>query len=195
MVWKSEALPKIKFFIWTLLKGKMLTAENLQNRGINGPSRYPNSYAAEESMHHLFVDCPFAIACWKNLSPIDNIPCSIQNSIGDVIHYWKKNYLWQHKKSNLVKRVWNTLPYTMLWSIWLARNRKIFKDKDSAIRTPCNKAKSLALETISIKSQNNIDVTMYSVEERSFISYNINISSSLGNFGAILSHERNRFFT
>lgn len=135
MVWKSKVLPKINFFIWTLLKGKILTTENLQKRGINGPSCCLNCYAAEASMHHLFVDCPFAITCWKNLSPINNIPWSIYNSIGDVIHYWKKNCPWQHKKSNLVKRVWNTLPYTMLWSIWLARNHKIFKDKDSAIRT------------------------------------------------------------
>jgi len=41
-VWKSEAIPKIKFFIWTLLKGKVLTTYNLQKRGIAGPSRCPN---------------------------------------------------------------------------------------------------------------------------------------------------------
>jgi len=29
IVWKSEALPKNKFFTWTLLKEKILTAENL----------------------------------------------------------------------------------------------------------------------------------------------------------------------
>eukprot|EP00253_Pinus_taeda_P011928 PITA_11928 len=38
VVWKSECLPKIKFFNWTLLKGKILTAENLKKRGIPGPS-------------------------------------------------------------------------------------------------------------------------------------------------------------
>ena len=27
--WKSEEIPKIKFFLWTLLKGKVLTAKNL----------------------------------------------------------------------------------------------------------------------------------------------------------------------
>lgn len=31
LVWRSEALPKIKFFIWTLLKGKILTSDNLKN--------------------------------------------------------------------------------------------------------------------------------------------------------------------
>lgn len=74
MVWKSEALPKIKFFIWVLLKGKILTAENLQKRGINSPSRYPNCYNTEETMHHLFVDFPFTVDYWKNLSLTDNLP-------------------------------------------------------------------------------------------------------------------------
>lgn len=37
VVWKSEYLPKVKFFNWTLRKGKILTAENLRKRGILGP--------------------------------------------------------------------------------------------------------------------------------------------------------------
>lgn len=38
IVWKCEAIPKTKFFISTLLKGKILTIDNLQKRGIAGPS-------------------------------------------------------------------------------------------------------------------------------------------------------------
>jgi len=178
MVWKLEALPKIKFFIWALLKGKILTTENLQKIGINGPSRCPNCYGAEETMHHLFVDCPYAVDCWKKLSLIDNLPWNSQHSIGEVIHVWKKSCPWKNKRSNLVKRVWNTLPYTMLWSIWLARNQKTFKDKSSTTRIVCNKAKNLALETITVKTQSNIDVAMYSVEERSFISYILDKNNS-----------------
>eukprot|EP00253_Pinus_taeda_P020426 PITA_20426 len=42
LVWKAEAPSKVKFFIWLLLRGKTLTAENLKKRGILGPSRCPN---------------------------------------------------------------------------------------------------------------------------------------------------------
>jgi len=114
MAWKSKTVPKIKFFIWTLLKGKILIADNLQKRGISGPPHFPNYQAAKESIQYLFISCPFAIACWKNLSHIDNIPWNNQDSIGEVIHQWKKNFPWQQKKKNIVKRVWDTLPYTML---------------------------------------------------------------------------------
>jgi len=69
----------------------------------------------------------------------------------------------------------------MLWSIWLARNRKIFKDKNTATIIACNKAKNLALETIYVKTQSNIDATTYSVEERSFINYILDKNYSIQN--------------
>lgn len=105
VVWKSEAIPKIKFFLWILLNGKTLTAENLQKRGINGPSRCPNCLAAEELMHHLFIECHFAINCWRNLSHNNQIPWNTQNTIGEILYKWKKDYPWQHRKNNIVKRV------------------------------------------------------------------------------------------
>lgn len=37
--WKIESLPKIKVFMCTLLKGKILTADNLKNKGYEGPLR------------------------------------------------------------------------------------------------------------------------------------------------------------
>jgi len=121
-------------------------------------------------MQHLFVDYSFIIDCWKELYPTDT-PWISQLSIGKVIQYWKNKCPWKNKKNNLAQRVWNILPYTMLWSIWMARNRKIFKDKMSTSRSACTKAKTLSLETISVKAHSNIDATEYSVEERNFISY------------------------
>jgi len=117
IVWRTEALPKINFFIWLLLKGKILTAENLIKRGINGPSRCPNCCNAEETMHHLFVECPFASECWRKLSPLGNLTWNPQHSIAEIIYIWKKSCPWREKRSSLAKRVWDTLPHTLLWRI------------------------------------------------------------------------------
>lgn len=154
-----------------MLKGKILTMENLKKRGINGPSRCPNCCNTKETMHHLFVECPFAIDCWKRRSTTSNLPWNPQQSIAEAIYNWRKCCPWKEKRSNLVRRVWNTLPYTLLWRIWLAKNQIFFQDKSSATRIICNKAKILALETISVKTIGNIYATKYSVEERDFISY------------------------
>lgn len=36
-IWKSEAIPKVKFFIWTLLKGKILTSKICKIKVLVGP--------------------------------------------------------------------------------------------------------------------------------------------------------------
>lgn len=89
-----------------------------------------------------------------------------------------------------MKGVWDILPYNMLWNIWLARNRKVFKDKDSTVRSLCNKARSLALETILVKSQRSINVSDLSTEERSFIGYLLerNTSNQMGSAASNRNH-------
>jgi len=86
---------------------------------------------------------------------------------------------WQHKKNNRAKRVWDALPYALLWKIWLTRNRKIFRDQETITKQLCIKAKSLALETIAAKNTKKIDTTSLCVEERDFISSLIDNSRGL----------------
>ena len=62
-VWNSKALPKIKIFTWTLAKGKTLTVDNLNKKGIQGASRCSLCNVAEESIQHLFVACSFGQNC------------------------------------------------------------------------------------------------------------------------------------
>eukprot|EP00253_Pinus_taeda_P008659 PITA_08659 len=70
--WKSECIPKVKHFNWTLLKGKILIAENLRKRGIQGPSICCFCKAEEESIQHSFLLCPMAQNCWNQLaSPLE----------------------------------------------------------------------------------------------------------------------------
>eukprot|EP00253_Pinus_taeda_P013124 PITA_13124 len=169
LIWKSEAIPKIKFFTWLLLKGKVLTSENLRKRGIIGPSRCPNCCLAEETIQHLFLDCPFAKKCWANLSSMGNLHWHPQQSISEAILEWRKSCPWKDKSNEIVKRIWAIIPHNLLWKIWLARNKKIFQNKESNARMTCNKAHTLAQETIAAKYKGKIKAADYSVEERSVI--------------------------
>eukprot|EP00253_Pinus_taeda_P003328 PITA_03328 len=169
IIWNSEAIPKVKFFNWLLLKGKVLTAENLNKRGINGPSRCPNCCSAEETIQHLFLDCPFAKQCWISLSSLGNINWQHQQSIPETIHAWRRNNPWKKNGSTIVKRIWAIIPLNLLWKIWLTRNKKIFQNKDSNVRTTCNKAHTLAQETIAANYKERIQAADYTVEERSVL--------------------------
>eukprot|EP00253_Pinus_taeda_P021304 PITA_21304 len=171
ITWKSEAIPKIKFFTWLLLKGKVLTVENLSKRGINGPSRCPNCCSAEETMHHLFIDCPFAKRCWTKMSSLGNIDWQPHQNIAETLYEWKKNCPWKEKRSRLVKRIWDTIPHSLLWRIWLSRNKIFFQNKEINVRTTCNNAHILAQEAIAAKHKGKIQAEDYTVEERFVISH------------------------
>lgn len=70
--WKNEFSPIIKKFAWTLLKGKILTAENLRKKGFQGPSICVMCQREEESIQHLFLKCIIARQCWKKIiSPLE----------------------------------------------------------------------------------------------------------------------------
>jgi len=67
----------------------------------------------EETLLHLFFDCPFALACWAkiNIALIGNSTWQILENIKDQLH----------------------LPFSMeiiimfCWSLWMQRNDLIFR--------------------------------------------------------------------
>ena len=64
-VWCNDSLPKINAFFWILAHRKILTAENLKKRGIQGPSRCVLCKEAEETINHFFLHCKFYIEVWS----------------------------------------------------------------------------------------------------------------------------------
>lgn len=64
-VWDSQFWPKIKIFLWLLMRRKTLTWENLRKKGFCGPSRCPMCNLEEETMNHLFNTCEWANLLWN----------------------------------------------------------------------------------------------------------------------------------
>jgi hypothetical protein len=59
VIWKLKLLVKIKIFIWYLIKGVALTKYNLAKRQRKGSFKCCY-YNMDESIQHLFFDCPYA---------------------------------------------------------------------------------------------------------------------------------------
>jgi hypothetical protein len=64
-LWSSDCLPKRKVFFWLALKDRLSTRELLKRKHMELQSY--NCVLClqniEESLHHLFMDCPFALSC------------------------------------------------------------------------------------------------------------------------------------
>jgi hypothetical protein len=68
-MWKAKCVPRIKFFAWLLLNDRFNTRNMLRRRQI-----FLENYncplcadSVEETLEHLFFDCPFAATCWFKL--------------------------------------------------------------------------------------------------------------------------------
>eukprot|EP00253_Pinus_taeda_P032878 PITA_32878 len=154
--WRTESLPKVKLFNWTLLHGKILTAENLRKKGIQGPSICCMCRGAEEISDHLFIDCPVARSCWKLITSPLNIG-DLPNQISLLQKGWGKSFPYANKNMNLAKWMWNIIPSNLCWQIWIARNKCIFNNKKPSISNILAKTTALITKTVEANGISQAD--------------------------------------
>ena len=77
--WKIRCPPKIKHFLWQLVTGCIEVKKNLQARGIHGDTCCARCGAEEESINHVFFECPHALHVWA-LSKIPTNPTMFPTS-------------------------------------------------------------------------------------------------------------------
>lgn len=114
-LWACSCQPKHKVFFWLLLKDRISTRELLKRKNmvLQDYNCVLCNTLVEESLSHLFLECPFAEQCWAivniqidhSLSPFENI---------------------QSFKEQLQVPFFIEIIILMSWSIWKARNDLIF---------------------------------------------------------------------
>lgn len=118
-IWKSKCTPKIKFFAWLLLNDRLNTRNMLRRRNKfleEGYNCVLCQNSMEETIEHLFFDCPSAISRWFALGII-----------------WEENANI-HEKLYIAKQGFMQ-PFFMEifmigpWCLWNERNNFIFNGK------------------------------------------------------------------
>jgi hypothetical protein len=64
-IWKAKTEPKCRFFAWTLMHKKVLTANNLMKRGWMVDPTCKLRGSDQETPTHLCKDCPFTKEVWE----------------------------------------------------------------------------------------------------------------------------------
>ena len=108
---------------------KVLTGENLEKRGFDGPFRCPLCAEDSENISHLFFNCPFATAVWNEVLNGWGEDNHVPDNIQDCFLYWDKHYKGELSNKNGVRACWMKLPKLTCWCIWNERNHRIFQDK------------------------------------------------------------------
>lgn len=115
-LWKSACQNKRKVFFWLLLKDRLSTRELLRRKSmiLQDYNCALCSHDIEESLFHLFFDCPFAIVAWHLLNlviPVNYTPIQIFEAF----------------KIQLQSLFYMEILVTMCWAIWAVRNDAIFR--------------------------------------------------------------------
>jgi hypothetical protein len=116
--WKVKVNLKIKIFLWFLRQGVILTKDNMAKRKWKGDSEccFCN---AQETIQHLFFDCPIARLVWGTVCITFDIkkPTSIRH----MFEGWIKGFHCKQKKRVLLGVA------AVCWAIWLGRNNVVFQ--------------------------------------------------------------------
>jgi hypothetical protein len=119
-VWKSKLPLEIKFFLWFLKRGVILTKDNLAKLNWNDSKQCAFCHE-NESIQHLFLECRFTRMVWASVHAAWGLPKS--SSVSNMFNDWL----------NLVPQNVKPLVFVgaaaLCWAVWRCRNAVVFDNE------------------------------------------------------------------
>ncbi|PWA97103.1 RNA-directed DNA polymerase, eukaryota [Artemisia annua] len=120
--WSKDVLIKINVFIWKLLLDKLLTRDNLEEKGLDVPSSLCGICDdVTECSSHVFLSCQVAMEIWRQIGRWWDLDIPHLSSMKDLLG-WVDNL----KISKIQRMGLYNVVITAAWSIWRFRNETVF---------------------------------------------------------------------
>ena len=129
-LWNLGLWPKITLFIWLLMKGRILTWDNLRRRGMTEPSKCVICNVAEETMDHLLNQCSWSSRMWREGMERFYQTRRDPGTILEILILWESKTF----KNPIVRCLWELLLGFTTWNIWKERNGHIFEGRTHSPR-------------------------------------------------------------
>ncbi|XP_022008369.1 uncharacterized protein LOC110907742 [Helianthus annuus] len=136
--WNPWATPKANYLLWRAMTGKIASKVGLHIRGIPlGDTCCSRCGCEEEDPDHIFVRCLWARCIWWNVLVWMRVPypANISN-LKELIDFIKNQ-----PGGKVWKRIVYLVALATVWSIWRARNEKVFEDRFIPILLSVEQAK------------------------------------------------------
>jgi hypothetical protein len=121
-IWKVKAPPRVAFFSWTAALGKILTVDNLRQRGLILVSWCCLCKADGETVDHLLLHCAYAKELWDMIFVWFGISWVMPRRVLELFDCWQWS-MGCHQK--LV--AWRIIPHCIMWCLWRERNARTFE--------------------------------------------------------------------
>jgi hypothetical protein len=131
IIWKGWAPARCKFFIWTLMLERILTADKLLQRGWENDYFCPLCRRNLETASHIFTECPFSLKVWEHMAVtlgLDALKLTNWLDKGLSVLEWYRGLVGRQTKSQ--RKIIFPASNLICWEIWKERNRRIFEKKE-----------------------------------------------------------------
>lgn len=122
-IWRIPCIEKLRTFLWLILHDRLLTNFSRFHRHMAASPDCPRCVGVEETLSHLFRECPTSSETWKRLGVRS----------GGFFTYPFKAWI-RINATTKPSSLNNTTPWYLvflgaIWSIWIARNKFVFENK------------------------------------------------------------------
>ena len=114
MLWYFNIPAKIRCFIWLVVMNRVLTWDNLQRRGWQGPGICTLCRLNEDSVQHLFLDCTISNRVFIVFCEHSGLPYFKNCSVRTFLEH-------SYKNSSAISAS-SYLSLFIFWSLWKMRN-------------------------------------------------------------------------
>ena len=125
-IWRVKAPRRVSLQVWTETWGKILTGDNLRNRGFAFVDWCVMCRCCEEIVNHLLLHCQKAHQLLCFVFRYFGISWVLPIKVSDALFDWQ-NWLWKHSSD-----ISNLVSLHLTWCIWRERNGQTFEDVDGS---------------------------------------------------------------
>lgn len=127
-VWMGVSPLKVKFFGWIVGLKKILTIDNLRLRKMTIVNACPLCLLDAESLDRLLLDCHNSYQIWIHFFQLLDIAFYIPRSWCQLF-----NEEIIFSGSSFPRNLWSTTIMSVIWSIWMERNKRIFQGQEYSV--------------------------------------------------------------
>ena len=136
--WMNLAPPKVEFFMWLALLGRLNTKEMLWKKGLLQQHQLSCSLCLQQSViediDHILVSCPISWSIWYVVAKELGQTLTEPETFRQHFEVWMSRQ-WRNK---IMKKIWCSTFFAIAWTLWTARNELLFQQKTFDAVGLCN---------------------------------------------------------
>jgi hypothetical protein len=127
-LWHAVVPPKVKFFFWLALHGRLWTAERRMRHGLQSHASCAMCDQLDETTDHLLCSYVFSREVWYRLLLQMGFPVMAPSPDDSLLDWWLRT---RDTFPETLRRSFDSLVLLVSWCLWKERNHRTFDHRAS----------------------------------------------------------------